>query len=70
MGKCAALVFNSNPIRISEKPLLEEPIVIEIARKHNKSPAQVILRHAIQLGIVVLTKSDIKEEIMSNFDVI
>ena len=55
--------------RTVEKSLFEEPKVIELSRKHNKTPAQIILRHAIQLGIAVIVKSDIREEIVSNFDV-
>lgn len=51
------------------KPLLENPIVAEIALKHKKSPAHVLLRHAIQRGIVVLTKSVSPERVRSNFDV-
>ena len=56
-------------IRSDEKPLLEEPNVIEIAKKYKKSPAQVLLRHGIQRGIVVLAKSDSENRIKSNFEV-
>lgn len=51
------------------RPVLEEENVAEIARKHNKTPAQVLLRHGLQRGIVVLVKSVTPERIKSNFDV-
>ena len=50
-------------------PILDEPNVIEIAEKYNKTPAQVLLRHGIQRGIVVLVKSVTADRVKSNFDV-
>ena len=51
--------------------ILKEPIIVEIAEKLNKSPAQVALRWGIQSGHSVLPKSvnetRIKEN-MSLFD--
>ncbi|KAH9278212.1 1,5-anhydro-D-fructose reductase [Echinococcus granulosus] len=51
------------------KPLLQEENVVEIAHKHKKTPAQVLLRHGLQRGLIVLTKSVTPERIKSNFDV-
>lgn len=31
--------------------VIDEPVVAEIAKKHNKTPAQCVLRWAIQLGV-------------------
>ncbi|EUB55280.1 Prostaglandin-E(2) 9-reductase [Echinococcus granulosus] len=50
------------------KSLLEEENVVEIARKHGKAPAQVLLRHGLQRGIVVIVKSVTPERIKANFD--
>lgn len=36
---------------------LNDPIISEISKAHGKSPAQVLLRFLLQLGIVVLPKS-------------
>ncbi|KAL5106565.1 Aldo-keto reductase family 1 member B1 [Taenia crassiceps] len=52
-----------------DKPLLQEENVIEIAHRHKKKPAQVLLRHGLQRDIVVLIKSVTPERIKSNFDV-
>jgi diketogulonate reductase-like aldo/keto reductase len=40
-----------------EPDLLEHPLVKQIASSHEKSPAQVLLRHLIQQGIIVIPKS-------------
>ena len=57
-------------IRNKEKSLMEEPVVVEIAKKYKKLPAQILLRHAIQRGVVVLVKSVSEERVKSNFEVV
>ncbi|VDM17638.1 unnamed protein product [Hydatigera taeniaeformis] len=56
-------------MKSKEKSILEYEDVVEIARKHNKTPGQVLLRHGLQRGLIVLTKSVHPERIKSNFDV-
>uniref|UniRef100_A0A0R3WFR1 Aldo_ket_red domain-containing protein n=1 Tax=Taenia asiatica TaxID=60517 RepID=A0A0R3WFR1_TAEAS len=62
-----------NPVYASRrgkvKSLLEDEVVFEIALKHRKTPAQVLLRHGLQRGIVVLVKSVTPDRIKSDFDV-
>jgi diketogulonate reductase-like aldo/keto reductase len=41
----------------NEPDLLEHQLVKTIASSHGKSPAQVLLRHLIQQGIIVIPKS-------------
>jgi diketogulonate reductase-like aldo/keto reductase len=51
------------------KGLLDEPVVVEIARKHGRTPAQVVLRWHLQLGNVVIPKSVTPSRIRENIEV-
>jgi diketogulonate reductase-like aldo/keto reductase len=53
----------------SEPKLLEDPVIIAIARRVNKTPAQVLLAWAIQRGTALLTTSKTPSRIQENFDV-
>ncbi len=48
---------------------LEDPVIVEIAQAHAKSPAQAIIRWHLQLGNVVIPKSVTPERIEQNFAV-
>jgi len=48
--------------------LLEHPLLQDIAAKHGKSPAQVILRWDLQNGIVTIPKSVTPQRIQDNAD--
>lgn len=48
---------------------MEEPLVKEISERLSKSPAQVLVRYALQKGWVVLPKSEKAERIKENADV-
>jgi len=48
---------------------LEDPTIVEIARAHGKTPAQVIVRWHLQLGNVVIPKSVTPSRIAENIDV-
>ncbi|GAB3743020.1 aldo/keto reductase [Nocardiopsis nanhaiensis] len=49
--------------------LLTHPLIEELARAHERTPAQILLRWHIQLGNVVIPKSVTPERIRSNFDI-
>jgi len=49
--------------------VLEHPTVTAIAEKHEKTPAQVVLRWHIEQGIVAIPKSVKPHRIAENFDV-
>uniref|UniRef100_A0A3B4TJ61 Zgc:56622 n=1 Tax=Seriola dumerili TaxID=41447 RepID=A0A3B4TJ61_SERDU len=46
--------------------LLEDPVVADVAKKHRRSSAQVLLRYHIQQGISVIPKSDKPHHILEN----
>lgn len=49
--------------------LLEEPTLVEMAKKYNKSTAQIIIRWDIQTGVVTIPKSVKPHRIAENADV-
>ena len=49
--------------------VFNHPILKEIAQKHKKTTAQVMLRWQLQRGIVSLSKSANPERVRSNFDI-
>lgn len=52
----------------SDSPyLLEDPVLMTIAKKHNRTPGQVALRYQLQRGVVVLAKSFNEKRIKENF---
>jgi D-xylose reductase len=50
-------------------PLFENEAVTKIAKKHNKKPAQVLLRWATQRGLAVIPKSNTQARLAENLDV-
>jgi 2,5-diketo-D-gluconate reductase A len=54
---------------LGQGALLGNPTVTEVAERHGKTPAQVLIRWHIQLGNIVIPKSVTPERIVSNFDV-
>src|SRR5580698_2137792 len=53
----------------SEPRLLEDPVITAIAKRVNKTPAQVVLAWAIQRGTALLTTSKTPSRIKENFEV-
>ncbi len=49
--------------------LLREPVFGEIAERHGKTPAQVVLRWHVQLGAVVIPRTSKPERLPENLDV-
>ena len=54
---------------LGQGALLDNPKVAEVAERHGKTPAQVLIRWHMQLGNIVIPKSVTPERIVSNFDV-
>jgi diketogulonate reductase-like aldo/keto reductase len=62
-------VYNRNKTTgITTKPL-ENPVIIELATKHRKTPAQIIIRWHLDHGFATIPKSVTPGRIVENFDV-
>jgi diketogulonate reductase-like aldo/keto reductase len=53
----------------SEPRLLDDPVITSIAKRVNKTPAQVLLAWAVQRGTALLTTSKTASRIKENFDI-
>jgi 2,5-diketo-D-gluconate reductase A len=54
---------------LGQGQLLSDPLIAELARKHGKTPAQVVIRWHIDNGLVVIPKSVTPSRIAENLDV-
>ncbi|TFK23385.1 D-xylose reductase [Coprinopsis marcescibilis] len=52
----------------STPPLFENPVITGIAKKHGKTPAQVLLRWATQRGLAVIPKSYSPQRLRENLE--
>lgn len=52
----------------SRNEMFREPVVLSLAKKYGKTPAQVLLRFMTQKGISVIPRSTKPEHIKENFD--
>ena len=48
---------------------LNDPYLVEVAKKHNKSPAQILIKWSLQKGFVTIPKSSKCERIAENANV-
>jgi 2,5-diketo-D-gluconate reductase A len=49
--------------------LLAEPTIVELARRHSRTPAQIVLRWHVQLGLVPIPKTSRPSRMAENIDV-
>ena len=49
--------------------LLDDPTIEQIARRHGKSPAQVVLAWHLQLGLTAVPKTTSRDRMAENLDV-
>ena len=54
---------------LGQGTVLADPVIVRIASRHGKSPAQVIIRWHLDQGLVVIPKSVTPSRIVENFDV-
>lgn len=57
------------PLSEGQKDIFHNRLLAGIAKKHEKTVAQVILRWHIQRGVIVIPKSVHKERMAENFDI-
>jgi diketogulonate reductase-like aldo/keto reductase len=57
------------PFAEGRNGIFQNEVLMALAKKHNKSVAQVILRWLVQRDVIVLSKSVKKERIAENFNV-
>lgn len=58
-----------SPLCANKNNVLLEPILVELAEKYKKSPAQIIINWLMQRGIVPLAKTATPSRMKENFDV-
>ncbi|MDP9841507.1 aldo/keto reductase [Streptosporangium lutulentum] len=49
--------------------LLQDPVIVKIAEQHGRTPAQVVLRWHIELGLITVPKSADPERMRANIDI-
>jgi 2,5-diketo-D-gluconate reductase A len=54
---------------LAQGQVLDDPTIVELAERHDKTPGQVVIRWHLQLGNVVFPKSVTPERIEQNIDV-
>jgi D-xylose reductase len=64
-----ASTFNAAGERAKTAPsLLENDVITAIAKEHDRTPAQVLLRWTTQRGVAVIPKSSNEARLRQNFD--
>jgi aldehyde reductase len=53
----------------SQPVLMEDPVVVKLTKKYNKSGAQILLRWAVQRNICVIPKSTNAQRLKDNFNI-
>jgi len=58
-----------SPIGGQSKDVLREPVVVEVAERHGRTPAQVVLRWHMELGLATIPKSSDPVRLRQNLDI-
>lgn len=48
---------------------MDDPVLAGLAKKHGKTPAQIMLRWLVEQGLVVIPKSSHRDRLQQNFDI-
>lgn len=57
------------PLGAGQSDILVNPVIVEIAKKYSKSPAQIVLRWNVERGVIVIPKSVHKERMAENLSI-
>ncbi|CAG9530241.1 unnamed protein product [Cercopithifilaria johnstoni] len=68
LGSPGRIAFNPDFSWPTGEPM-KDPLVLQLAEKYKKSPAQVVLRHMTQRGISTIPKSINPDRILENFNI-
>ncbi len=54
---------------LAQGAVLDDPVILQIAERHGRTPGQIVIRWQLQLGNIVIPKSVTPGRIEQNFDV-
>lgn len=57
------------PLAEGKHGIFTNPVILEISKKYNKTPAQIALRWNVQRGVVIIPKSTHIERMQENIDI-
>ncbi len=69
MKERGILLQSWSPLGHGDANLLNNEVICQIAKKYNKSSAQILLRWQLELGYQIIPGSKNKDHIQSNFDI-
>lgn len=52
-----------------EPKLMEDEKLVQVAKKYQKTPAQILLKYQIQRGVITIPKSVTRSRIQENFNI-
>lgn len=68
-ANAAAGVLTESWSPLGQGQILEDPVIVSLAARHGVTPAQVVIRWHVQLGLAVIPKSVTPARIIQNLDV-
>ncbi|GAA6022012.1 hypothetical protein JCM10207_002406 [Rhodosporidiobolus poonsookiae] len=64
----SVLIEAYSPLGSTGAPQLEDPVVVELAKKHNANPANILISWQVERGVICLPKSVTPARIKSNLE--
>lgn len=52
-----------------ERKLLDDPVIVELAEKKGRSPAQIVLRYLLQMGVSIVTRGKVPDQQTQNITI-